>query len=58
MPEPKQFDEDTGAPTHGLAITDAANVGATYSQAEVNAIVSKFNALLAACRSAGIIAQD
>lgn len=51
MPEPKFWDEDTSSPTHGPAI---ANVGATYTATEQAAI----NAILAALRSAGIIAQD
>lgn len=51
MPEPKVFDEDTLAFTHGAAI---ANVGATYDATVQGAI----NNILAALRSAGIIAQD
>jgi hypothetical protein len=50
-PQPNQWDEDTNAPTHGPAI---ANAGATYTAAEQGII----NAILAALRSAGIIAQD
>lgn len=51
MPDPKVFDEDTNAWTHAAAI---ANAGATYTAAEQGII----NAILAALRSAGIIAQD
>lgn len=51
MPEPQFFDEDTLAPTHGEAIAD---VGGTYD-ATVQAAI---NDILAALRSAGIIAQD
>ncbi|HCA86371.1 MAG TPA: hypothetical protein DEQ61_13225 [Streptomyces sp.] len=51
MPEPKVFDEDTSSWTHGAAI---ANAGATYTAAEQEII----NNILAALRSAGIIAQD
>ncbi|MGP4084172.1 hypothetical protein [Streptomyces sp. KR55] len=51
MPDPKVFDEDTNSWTHGAAI---ANVGATYD-ATVQAAI---NAILAALRSAGVIAQD
>jgi uncharacterized phage-associated protein len=51
MPDPRFFDEDTSAWVHGPAI---ANAGATYTAAE-QAII---NAILAALRSAGIIAQD
>lgn len=52
MPEPQFFDEDTLAPTHGEAIADLS--GGTYTATEEAAI----NSILAALRSAGIIAQD
>ncbi len=58
MPDPKFFDEDTAAPTHGAAITDASVAVAAPTKAEFDALVGKFNALLAAARSAGLIAQD
>ncbi|WP_446224971.1 hypothetical protein ACTWPB_07595 [Nocardia sp. IBHARD005] len=53
MPEPKFWDEDTSAPTHGPAIADPTG-GATVDAPARTAI----NAILAALRSAGIIAQD
>ncbi len=37
------------------AVANAAECGATYAQAEVNAIVTQFNALLAELRSNGMI---
>ena len=58
MPEPQQWDEDTSSPTHGAGIANAANAVAAPTKAEFDALVAKFNALLAANRSAGIIAQD
>jgi hypothetical protein len=53
MPEPKFFDEDTYAYTHGEAIPDPT--GGTTVDAEARAAIS---GILAALRSAGIIAQD
>lgn len=53
MPEPRYWDEDTSAPTHGPAIADPTGGTTTDTQARA-AIVS----ILAALRSAGIIAQD
>lgn len=58
MPEPKFFDQKTYAVTHGPAITDAVNAVAAPTKAEFDALVAKFNAALAALRSAGIIAQN
>lgn len=58
MPEPKVFDEDTSAPTHGAAITDQAVAVTAPTKAEFDSLAGKFNSLLAAVRSAGIIAQD
>lgn len=34
-------------------VTDLSNVGASYSQSEINTIVSRFNSLLAELRSVG-----
>jgi hypothetical protein len=39
-------------------IADVANVSATYTQAEVQAIVDSHNALLAELRANGMIAQS
>jgi hypothetical protein len=50
-PGPQVFDEDTSTMVYGAAI---ANVGATYTATGQAAI----NAILAALRAAGIIAQD
>jgi hypothetical protein len=58
MPEPKFFDEDTFAPVHGNAIADQAMAAAAPTKAEFDSLATKFNTLLAACRSAGLIAQD
>ncbi|KWT61833.1 hypothetical protein ADL21_11140 [Streptomyces albus subsp. albus] len=73
MPEPKFFDEDTGAYVHGLAIPNLtmtagaandtlADVGTAFSQGTLNDnfrdLGEKVNAILAALRSRGIIAQD
>ncbi|MCP3817828.1 hypothetical protein NLX86_06660 [Streptomyces sp. A3M-1-3] len=58
MPEPKVFDEDTNAWTHGAAIADPASPGAAYAQAEAVAVRNAVVAILAAMRSAGLIAQD
>lgn len=52
MPQPAVFDEDTLSYTHGAAIADFT--GGTYTGAKETAI----NQILAALRSAGIIAQD
>lgn len=41
---------------NGAAITDASNAAAAPTQAEYNALVAKFNSLLAAARAAGLIA--
>lgn len=49
--DPKVFDEDHSMMVHGAAI---ANAGATYTAAEQGII----NSILAALRSAGIIAVD
>lgn len=58
MPEPKFFDEDTSAPVHGAAITNQAMAAAAPTKAEFDSLATKFNSLLAACRSAGLIEQD
>lgn len=52
MPEPKVFDEDTNSWTHGAAIPDLS--GGVYNTTSESTI----NDILAALRSAGIIAQD
>lgn len=49
--QPSVFDEDSSMMVHGAAI---ANAGATYTSAEQTII----NSILAALRSAGIIAAD
>ena len=61
-PEPKFWDEDTSSPTHGPGAADiTATAGGTYTGTEqtlINDLKARVNTLLAACRSAGIIAQD
>lgn len=52
------WDEDKNAWAGGPAITDAATAAAAPTQAEFNALVGKFNTLLATCRDAGLIALD
>lgn len=63
MPQPGNFDEDTGSPTHGPGIANVASnaIDATYDaneQAVLSDLRTKVNAILAALRSAGIIEQD
>lgn len=56
---PAEFDEDRLRMVQGAAITDAAGAaGASPTSAEFNALVAKFNALLAVARDAGLIALD
>lgn len=55
---PLVFDEDKSSWAQGPAITDAANAAAAPTKAEFDALVAKFNALLAVCRDAGLIAAD
>lgn len=55
---PAVWDEDTNSPTHGAAITDQALAAAAPTKAEFDSLAGKFNALLAAVRSAGLIALD
>ena len=52
MPEPQFWDEDSYAPVHGPAIADLS--GGAYGATAETAI----NDILAALRSAGIIARD
>lgn len=56
--QPTVFDEDSSMMVHGAAITDAVNAVAAPTKAEFDAVVAKFNSLLAAARSAGVIAAD
>jgi len=58
MPEPKFWDEDTSSPTHGPGVADPASPGAAYAQAEAVAVRNAVVSILAALRSAGVIAQD
>lgn len=52
------WDEDKNAWAGGPAITDAAVAAAAPTKAEFDALVGKFNALLAGLRDAGLIALD
>lgn len=56
--EPSVFDEDAHAFVHGAAVADPAAPGATYVQAEADAVRDAVVSILAALRSAGIIAED
>lgn len=62
MPEPKVFDEDTLSWTHSAAIADITDTAdGTYSaneQTMLDNLKARLNSVLAALRSAGIIAQD
>ena len=62
---PGVYDEDERAYVHGAAVADASTahaLNATFSDTEVegalNALGTKLNAVLAALRSANIIAED
>lgn len=52
------WDEDKSGWAGGPAITDAAQAAAAPTKAEFDALVAKFNALLAICRDAGLVALD
>lgn len=56
--QPNVFDEDSRHYVHGAGIADPASPGATYVQAEVVALRTAIVGILAALRSAGIIAND
>lgn len=63
MAEPKVFDEDSFTLVHGAAIPTiaTADADATFAQPEadlLNEVKSKLNSVLAALRSANIIAGD
>ena len=58
MPAPTIFDEDTSAWVHGAAIANPASPGGAYVQAEAVGVRDAIVSILAALRSAGIIAQD
>jgi hypothetical protein len=51
-----KYGNKQGQLVHGPAVSDAAQAaGAAPTKAEYDALVAKFNALLAACRSANIV---
>lgn len=52
------WDEDKNAWAGGPAIANAVAAVAAPTQAEFNALVTQFNALLAVLRDAGLIALD
>jgi hypothetical protein len=52
------WDEDKNAWAGGPGVADAAPAAAAPTQAEFNALVTKFNTVLAGLRDAGIIATD
>jgi hypothetical protein len=55
---PLTWDEDKHAWAGGAAITNVPTAAAAPTQAEFNTLVDRFNALLAVCRDAGLIALD
>ena len=55
---PLVWDEDKSAYAGGPAITDAVVAVAAPTKAEFDALVAKFNALLAVARDAGLVALD
>jgi len=55
---PLTWDEDKNSYAGGPAITDAAQSAAAPTKAEFDAVVAKFNTLLATFREAGRLAQD
>lgn len=58
MTPPLNWDEDKSAYAVGPAIADQANAAAAPTKAEFDALVAKFNALLAVARDAGLIQLD
>lgn len=48
-------DDQMARTSDHAAIADAVNVGTTFSQAEVNAVVGKVNEILDVLRDAGLI---
>jgi hypothetical protein len=56
--QPTVFDEDSSMMVHGAAVADPASPGAAYVQAEAVAVRNAVVSILAALRSAGIIAAD
>jgi hypothetical protein len=57
-PGPQVLDEDTMTMVYAASIAAPSAPGAGYVQAEATAAVTAINAILAALRAAGIIAQD
>lgn len=55
---PLTWDEDKFGWAGGAAITNASYSAAAPTKAEFDALVDKFNALLAICRDAGLVALD
>jgi len=52
------WDEDKSAYAGGPAVADAVPAVAAPTKAEFDALVAKFNAVLAGLRDAGVIAGD
>ena len=52
------WDEDKQQWAGGPAVADAANAAAAPTKAEYDALVSRFNQLLAGLRDAGLVALD
>jgi len=57
MASPKFFDKTTFSPTHSPTIAPISTAGGTYSQASEQTLIDAVNALIAALKSAGIVAN-
>lgn len=55
---PLEWDEDKHAWAGGAAIADVPMAAAAPTKAEFDTLATRFNALLAVCRDAGLIALD
>lgn len=58
MAAPAVWDEDSHSFVHGAAIADPAAPGASYVQAEADAVRDAVVSIIAALESAGILASD
>ena len=58
MAGPQFFDEDSGTAVHGPAPASITTPTGTYSQAQVQSIIDALNVVIAALKSANILAGD